>query len=89
MAQKPFMTREQFLKETLLRSRKCLVPSVQAQYWNILGKALGYIDADNQTNIAIFKDITIEALKFIDDSKARGALLPVESVSVIPQVVGT
>lgn len=80
------MTREQFLKETLLRSRKCMVPSVQAQYWTILGKALGYIDQESQTNIAIFKDITVEALKFIDEAKTKSALPPSTNVIEAPVV---
>jgi hypothetical protein len=62
---KAIMTRDQFIHETLVRSRKALSPVVAARYWELLGKAMGYIDAENQTNIAIFKDITVEAMQFL------------------------
>lgn len=62
---RPILTREEFIHETLIRSRRAISQQVQATYWNLLGKALGYVEADNQTNIAIFKDVTIEAMDFL------------------------
>lgn len=80
------MTRAQFIHETLIRSRRATSPQVQATYWNLLGKALGYVDADNQTNIAIFKDVTIDAMNFLRQKGAIATNATIEEVAPLVAV---
>jgi hypothetical protein len=62
-----FLSREDYIAQTLQLSRESTTESYRAKYWELAGRALGYLDPpkiENQ-NIAIFQNISSEMLAFI------------------------
>ena len=54
------LTRETYIKKTLDNFKEERHPSVRARYWEILGKAKGFLKEENIQNIAVFQQIAQE-----------------------------
>lgn len=65
------MTREQYIQETLNRANIAESESYRAKYWELAGKALGYLEPEQvqNQNIAIFQTISSDMINFLKDRK--------------------
>jgi len=54
------LSREGYIKKTLDNFKEERHPSVRARYWEILGKAKGFLKEENIQNIAVFQQIAQE-----------------------------
>lgn len=76
-----FITREKYIEQTLLLSENSSSEAYKAKYWELAGRALGYLDApkiENQ-NIAVFQSISGEMLAFL---KSQGKID--KEIEIIP-----
>lgn len=68
-----FLTREQYIEQTLNLAENSSSEGYKAKYWELAGRALGYLEPpkiENQ-NIAVFQSISGEMIAFL---KSQGKL---------------
>lgn len=68
-----FLTREQYIEQTLILAENSSSEGYKAKYWELAGRALGYLEPpkiENQ-NIAVFQSISGEMIAFL---KSQGKL---------------
>lgn len=72
-----FITREQYIEKTLKLAEDSISEAFRAKYWELAGKALGYLESpkvENQ-NIAVFQSISGEMMAFIQNRVGDKSLL--------------
>lgn len=72
------MTREQYIEETLNRANIAESESFRAKYWELAGRAMGYLEPEQvqNQNIAIFQTISNDMISFLKDKKLLEVEIP-------------
>ena len=62
-----FITREQYIAKTLRLAEESTSEGYKAKYWELAGRALGYLEPERQesNNIAIFQSISGDLMAFL------------------------
>lgn len=61
------ITREQYIEKTLTLAESSISEAYKAKYWELAGRAMGYLEppkVENQ-NIAVFQSISGEMMAFL------------------------
>lgn len=63
------LSREEYVKKTLLLAETSSSEGYRAKYWELAGKALGYLEPPKieNNNIAIFQSISGEMIQFLKE----------------------
>lgn len=77
------LTREEFIAQTIERSERASNENIRAKYWEIAGKALGYLEPPKieNANIAVFQSVSQGMMEFLRDKaiEFQDIKIPIES----------
>lgn len=85
------MTREQYIEETLNRANIAESESYRAKYWELAGKAMGYLEPEQvqNQNIAIFQTISSDMINFLKEKKLLDVDLPTRIIESSTEKIET
>lgn len=82
------ISREQYIEKTLRLAEDSISEAYKAKYWELAGRALGYLEpqkVENQ-NIAVFQSISGEMMAFLQ--KRTETLEPINEVPPTEKIDG-
>lgn len=78
------ITREEYIKKTLSLAEDSVSEAYKAKYWELAGRAMGYLESpkvENQ-NIAIFQSISGEMMEFLQKKAIATEAIPAVTENV-------